>query len=129
MTTVYERLNALQSTLPDVQPPVVDGYVAAFVPFVRTGNLVYLAQTKDGKPWCGKVGEQPRLSNEINKLGGANGTSNLSKTATTSCNLAVRGQDVALGVLIPTAVLTSPGPSLVKSEPSFRPSPHRNASI
>ena len=43
MTTVYERLKALQITLPDVQPPVVDGYVAAFVPFVRTGNLVYLA--------------------------------------------------------------------------------------
>jgi hypothetical protein len=39
MTTVYERLKALQITLPDVQPPVVDGYVAAFVPFVRTGNV------------------------------------------------------------------------------------------
>jgi enamine deaminase RidA (YjgF/YER057c/UK114 family) len=61
MTAVYERLKALQITLPDVQPPVVDGYVAAFVPFVRTGNLVYLAgrlAKKDGKPWCGKVGEQ-----------------------------------------------------------------------
>ncbi len=43
MTTVYERLKALQITLPDVPPPVVDGYVAAFVPFVRTGNLVYLS--------------------------------------------------------------------------------------
>jgi enamine deaminase RidA (YjgF/YER057c/UK114 family) len=34
---------------------------AAFVPFVRTGNLVYLSgrlAKKDGKPWCGKVGEQ-----------------------------------------------------------------------
>lgn len=61
MTAVYERLKALQITLPDVQPPVVDGYVATFVPFVRTGNLVYLAgrlAKKDGKPWCGKVGEQ-----------------------------------------------------------------------
>jgi enamine deaminase RidA (YjgF/YER057c/UK114 family) len=59
MTTVYERLKALQITLPDVQPPVIDGYVAAFVPFVRTGNLVYLAgrlAKKDGKPWSGKVG-------------------------------------------------------------------------
>ena len=56
---VYERLKALQITLPDVQPPVVDGYVASFVPFVRTGNLVYLSgcvAKKDGKPWCGKVG-------------------------------------------------------------------------
>jgi enamine deaminase RidA (YjgF/YER057c/UK114 family) len=59
MTTVYERLKALHITLPDVQPPVVDGYVAAFVPFVRTGNLVYLAgrlAKKGGKPWSGKVG-------------------------------------------------------------------------
>ena len=61
MTTVYERLKALQITLPDVPPPVVDGYVAAFVPFARTGNLVYLAgrlAKKDGKPWPGKVGER-----------------------------------------------------------------------
>ena len=41
MTTVYERLKALQITLPDVPVPVVAGYDAAFVPFVRTGNLVY----------------------------------------------------------------------------------------
>jgi len=61
MTTVYERLKALQITLPDVQPPVVDGYVAAFVPAVRTGNLVYLSgrvAKKDGKPWSGKVGSK-----------------------------------------------------------------------
>jgi len=61
MTTVYERLKALQITLPDVQPPVADGYVTAFVPFVQTGNLVYLAgrlAKKDGKLWSGKVGEQ-----------------------------------------------------------------------
>jgi enamine deaminase RidA (YjgF/YER057c/UK114 family) len=60
MTTIYQRLNALQITLPNVQPPVVDGYVAAFVPFVRTGNLIYLSgrlAKKDGKPWSGKVGE------------------------------------------------------------------------
>ena len=61
MTTVYERLNALQITLPDVAPPVADGYVAAFVPFVHTGNLVYLsgrlAKKNDGKIWSGKVGE------------------------------------------------------------------------
>jgi enamine deaminase RidA (YjgF/YER057c/UK114 family) len=60
MTTVCERLKALQITFPDVPPPVVDGYVAAFVPFVRTGNLVYLSgrlAKKNGKPWSGKVGE------------------------------------------------------------------------
>ena len=61
MTTVYERLKALQITLPDVPVPVVEGYDAAFVPFVRTGNLVYLSgrlAKKDGKPWSGKMGEQ-----------------------------------------------------------------------
>ena len=61
MSTVYERLKALQIILPDVPPPVVDGYLSAFVPFVRTGNLVYLSgrlAKKDGKPWSGKLGEQ-----------------------------------------------------------------------
>lgn len=60
MSTVYERLKALQITLPDVQPPVVDGYVAAFVPFVRTGKVIYVSgrvAKKEGKPWVGKLGE------------------------------------------------------------------------
>ena len=60
MTTVYERLKALQITLPDVPVPVVAGYDAAFVPFVRTGNVVYLSgrlAKKGGKLWSGKVGE------------------------------------------------------------------------
>jgi hypothetical protein len=61
MTSVYERLKNLQITLPGVPPPVVDGYVAAFVPFVRTGNLIYLSgrlAKKNGKLWCGKLGEE-----------------------------------------------------------------------
>ena len=61
MTSVYARLKNLQITLPDVPPPVVDGYVAAFVPFVRTGNLIYLSgrlAKKNGKLWCGKLGEE-----------------------------------------------------------------------
>lgn len=52
--SVYERLSALKISLPDVTPPV-----AAFVPFVRTGNLVYLSghiAKKDGKPWVGQLG-------------------------------------------------------------------------
>jgi enamine deaminase RidA (YjgF/YER057c/UK114 family) len=58
MTTVYVRLKALQVTLPDAPPPGVDGYVPAFVPFVRSGNLVYLSgrlAKKDGKLWIGKL--------------------------------------------------------------------------
>lgn len=61
MTTVNDRLKALQINLPETPPPVVDGYVASFVPFVRTGNLVYLSgrvAKKDGKPFSGKLGQQ-----------------------------------------------------------------------
>lgn len=61
MTTVYDRLKALQITLPESQPPAVDGYVAAFVPFVRSGNLLYLSgrlAKKDGKLWIGKLGTE-----------------------------------------------------------------------
>jgi enamine deaminase RidA (YjgF/YER057c/UK114 family) len=57
--SVYERLKNLQITLPGVPPPVVDGYVAAFVPFVRTGNVIYVSgrvAKNEGKPWTGKLG-------------------------------------------------------------------------
>jgi hypothetical protein len=58
MTWVCERLKHLQINLPGVPPPVVDGYVAAFVPFVRTGNLIHLSgrlAKKDGTLWRGKL--------------------------------------------------------------------------
>ncbi len=61
MPTIAERLKTLQITLPEIPPPVVDGYVAAFVPFVRAGNLIYLSgrlAKKDGKLWAGKLGDQ-----------------------------------------------------------------------
>jgi enamine deaminase RidA (YjgF/YER057c/UK114 family) len=51
--SVYDRLSALNILLPEVTPPV-----AAFVPFVRTGNLVYLSghiAKKDGKSWVGQL--------------------------------------------------------------------------
>ena len=44
---------------------MVDGYVAAFVPFVRTGNLIYLSgriAKKNGEPWRGKLGEEITLA-------------------------------------------------------------------
>ena len=53
--SVYERLEALKISLPKVDPPV-----AAFVPVVRTGKLVFVSghiAKKDGKPWVGKLGE------------------------------------------------------------------------
>jgi enamine deaminase RidA (YjgF/YER057c/UK114 family) len=52
--SVYDRLNTRNITLPNIDPPV-----AAFVPFVRTGNLVFISghiAKKDGKPWTGKLG-------------------------------------------------------------------------
>ena len=51
---VYDKLEELGITLPPVAAPA-----AAYVPFVRTGNLVYLSghiAKKDGKPWVGQFG-------------------------------------------------------------------------
>ena len=52
--SVYEKLKVLNITLPKLDPSV-----AAFVPFVRSGNLVFISghiAKKDGKPWTGKLG-------------------------------------------------------------------------
>jgi enamine deaminase RidA (YjgF/YER057c/UK114 family) len=51
---VYERLKALGITLPPVAAPA-----AAYVPFTRTGNLVFVSghiAKRDGKPWVGQLG-------------------------------------------------------------------------
>ena len=61
MSTIYERLKTLQIALPDIPPPIVDGYAAAFVPFVRTSNLIHFSgrlAKKSGRLWCGKLGEE-----------------------------------------------------------------------
>jgi enamine deaminase RidA (YjgF/YER057c/UK114 family) len=53
--SVYDRLEALKISLPKVEPPV-----AAFVPVVRTGNLLFVSghiAKKEGQPWAGKLGE------------------------------------------------------------------------
>ena len=53
--SVYDRLKALHISLPAIEPPV-----AAFVPVVRTGNLVFVSghiAKREGKPWQGKLGE------------------------------------------------------------------------
>jgi len=52
--SVYDRLKALGIELPPVSTPA-----AAYVPFVRTGNLVFLSghiARRDGKPWVGQLG-------------------------------------------------------------------------
>jgi enamine deaminase RidA (YjgF/YER057c/UK114 family) len=52
--SVYQKLEALHIVLPQLTPPV-----AAFLPFLRTGNLLFLAghiAKVDGKPWVGQLG-------------------------------------------------------------------------
>jgi enamine deaminase RidA (YjgF/YER057c/UK114 family) len=64
MSTIDERLRGLDIALPDVMPPVADGYVPAFAPFVRFGDQIQLSGRlgkRDGKPLCGKVGEEISL--------------------------------------------------------------------
>ena len=53
--SIYNKLAELQITLPPVAAPA-----AAYVPFVQTGNLVFLSghvAKKDGKPWVGQLGK------------------------------------------------------------------------
>jgi enamine deaminase RidA (YjgF/YER057c/UK114 family) len=53
--TIAAKLQELNITLPPVAVPA-----AAYVPFVRTGNLVFLSghiAKKDGKPWVGQFGK------------------------------------------------------------------------
>ncbi len=52
--SVYDRLKTLGIELPPVSTPA-----AAYVPFVRSGNLVFLSghiAKRDGKPWVGQLG-------------------------------------------------------------------------
>ena len=52
--SVNDRLRSLGITLPPVAIPA-----AAYVPFVRTGNLVFISghiAKRDGKPWVGQLG-------------------------------------------------------------------------
>ena len=52
--SVYEKLRDLDITLPELTAPV-----AAFLPFVSAGNLLFLSghiAKTDGKPWVGQLG-------------------------------------------------------------------------
>ena len=54
MSSPATRLQALGITLPPVATPA-----AAYVPFVRSGNLVFISghiAKRDGKPWVGQLG-------------------------------------------------------------------------
>jgi enamine deaminase RidA (YjgF/YER057c/UK114 family) len=52
--SIYKKLSDLNITLPELTPPV-----AAFVPYLRTGNLIFLSghiAKIDGKPRVGQLG-------------------------------------------------------------------------
>jgi enamine deaminase RidA (YjgF/YER057c/UK114 family) len=52
--SVYDKLTELKISLPQPATPA-----AAYVPFVRTGNLVFISghiAKRDGKPWRGQLG-------------------------------------------------------------------------
>jgi len=52
--SVYERLQSLRIELPPVSTPA-----AAYLPYARSGNLVFLSghiAKRDGKPWVGQLG-------------------------------------------------------------------------
>jgi enamine deaminase RidA (YjgF/YER057c/UK114 family) len=60
---VYDKLEALHITLPEITLPV-----AAFAPFYRSGNLLFLSghiAKRAGKPWVGQLGAD--LSTEQGK--------------------------------------------------------------
>jgi enamine deaminase RidA (YjgF/YER057c/UK114 family) len=53
--SIYAKLETLGINLPPIAVPA-----AAYVPFVQTGNLVFLSghiAKKDGKPWVGQLGK------------------------------------------------------------------------
>ena len=55
MSSIYERLTELDIALPPLSIPA-----GAYVPFVRSGNLVFLSghiAKRDGKAWVGQFGK------------------------------------------------------------------------
>lgn len=53
--SIAQKLKEMNITLPPVATPA-----AAYVPYARTGNLVFLSghiARKDGKPWVGQLGK------------------------------------------------------------------------
>ena len=54
--SVYDKLKQLRISLPSATVPV-----AAFVPYVQNGKLIFLSghiAKRDGKPWVGQLGAQ-----------------------------------------------------------------------
>jgi enamine deaminase RidA (YjgF/YER057c/UK114 family) len=60
MSSIYDRLTDLDISLPPLAIPA-----GAYVPFVRTGNLVFISghiAKRDGKVWVGQLGRDMQTS-------------------------------------------------------------------
>lgn len=61
--SVYQRLDALGIVLPEPAPPV-----AAFVPWTRAGNLLFVSghiARRDDVPWVGRLGDDLRTADGV----------------------------------------------------------------
>jgi enamine deaminase RidA (YjgF/YER057c/UK114 family) len=87
-SAVYAKLKALGIELPPVSTPA-----AAYVPFVQTGNLVFMSghiAKKDGKAWVGQFGKN--MSTDEGKL--AARAIAIDLLGTLHAALAVNGKDL-----------------------------------
>ena len=85
---IYAKLQALGIALPPVATPA-----AAYMPFVQTGNLIFLSghiAKKDGKPWLGQFGKN--MNTEQGKLAARAVAIDL--LGTLHAALAVNGKDL-----------------------------------
>jgi len=98
--SVYDRLKQLNITLPSMTTPV-----AAFVPFVRSGKMLFVSghiAKRDGKPWAGKLGAQ--LSTADGKQAALNIAIDLIGTLQAACeNLDNISRIVKLMILVNSA--------------------------
>ena len=88
-SAVYAKLKALGIELPPVSTPA-----AAYVPFVQTGNLVFMSghiAKKDGKAWVGQFGKN--MSTDEGKL--AARAIAIDLLGTLHAALAVNGKDLS----------------------------------
>lgn len=79
--SIHQRLQALNIQLPPVSTPA-----AAYLPFVQTGNLVFISghiAKKDGKPWVGQLGTN--MDTETGKLAAKSIAIDLLGTLSAAC--------------------------------------------
>ena len=79
--SIHQRLQALQIELPPLAIPA-----AAYLPYVQTGNLVFISghiAKQDGKPWVGQLGTN--MDTETGKLAAKSVAIDLLGTLSAAC--------------------------------------------